>query len=257
MMLQTARQIVGRARRLVVISGAGMSADSGIATFRGTGSDGGWDKAALALATPEGFRADPQRVWHRYLQRRLVALAAQPHAGYLALAAWEQQAQVTIITQNVDGLHSRAGSSRVVELHGSLFRFYCAEQGHPVTGVDREETVPRCPICNGYVRPAVVWFGEWLPEAALQAAQEALYEAEAVLLVGTSLEVSSPRSLLKAAAHRQIPIIEVNPEPALPRAGDPGSETGDHDIPHATATVAGTAAAMLPRLFSLEETALP
>jgi NAD-dependent deacetylase len=121
-----------------------------------------------------------------------------------------------------------------------------------VTGVDREETVPRCPICNGYVRPAVVWFGEWLPETALQAAQEALHEAEAVLLVGTSLEVSSPRSLLKAAAHWQIPIIEVNPEPALPRAGDPARESEERNAPRAAATLAGTAATVLSRLFNLE-----
>ena len=249
-MLRIARQILDSAKRVVVISGAGMSADSGIATFRGAGSSGGWDEAALVLATPEGFRADPQRVWSRYLMRRREALRAQPHNGYLALAAWEQRASVTVVTQNVDGLHTRAGSSHVVELHGSLFRFFCADNQHVVTSVDEEEQVPRRPLCNSYVRPAVVWFGEWLPEEARRASEQAVLDAHAILLVGTSLEVSSPKALLTATARWRTPIIEVNLEPALPRAGERPGSAGVRGLPNAAATLVGSAATVLPQLFS-------
>jgi NAD-dependent deacetylase len=246
-----ARRIVLGAGRLAVITGAGMSADSGIATFRGMGSTGGWNAEALRLATPEGFRADPQRVWSRYLLRRRAAREAEPHAGYHALAAWERRARVTVITQNVDGLHTRAGSSEVIELHGTLFRFFCAEQRHPVCGVDDEEEVPRCPVCGSYVRPAVVWFGEWIPSEARDAAAVAVYEAEALVLIGTSLEVSTPKHLLQLAARRHIPIIEVNPEPALSTKGAAGTEAAA-GLPAATVALAGSAAAILPRLFALE-----
>jgi NAD-dependent deacetylase len=250
--LFAARRIIDRAERLVVISGAGMSADSGIATFRGTGSGGSWNTTAQSVATPEAFRADPQRVWTSYLLRRRKARQAEPHAGYDALAAWEQRAHVTVITQNVDGMHARSGSSNVIELHGTLFRVFCTGCERTVNGVDDEEQVPRCPTCGGYVRPGVVWFGEWIPPAALQASDAALREGQAILLVGTSLEVSSPRSLLYMAAQLGTPVIEVNPEPTLPLVGDTINMSGSRALPTATARLAGTAAVVLPRLLALE-----
>lgn len=249
--LRAGRQLVGRARNLVVISGAGMSADSGIATFRKVGSSGGWDAVAQAVATPEGFREDPQRVWSGYLHRRREALKAMPHAGYAALVAWEQRSNVTIITQNVDGLHIRSGSRSVIELHGTLFRFFCVDNQHPVIDVDDEDLVPRCPLCASYVRPAVVWFGEWLPQAALRASEAAVHDAHAILLIGTSLEVSSPKSLLRAAARRRTPIIEVNPEPTLPVAGKVDPVSGGQGLPAADVTLAGSASVVLPQLLRL------
>jgi NAD-dependent deacetylase len=245
--LQVARRIMQGARSLLVISGAGMSAECGIQTFRRPGDDGAWDQAAQQLATPEGFQREPQRVWKWYRQRRLQALAAQLHAGYIALAAWERHAQVHVVTQNVDGLHARSGSSRVVELHGSLHRFKCAEQHHAVTDECDQDLVPQCAICGSYVRPAVVWFGEYVPEAAIVGAAEALEASQAVLLVGTSLVVNTPGGLLRSAARRGLPIIEVNPDPALPRPAD-GGFSGH--LPPATAALAGPAGDVLPRLLA-------
>lgn len=217
---RSARDILDGARSLAVISGAGMSAECGIPTFRATGDNDAWNAMARTLTTPEGFRADPQGVWSWYLQRRREALAAWPHAGYEALVGWERRADVHIVTQNVDGLHARAGSSRVVELHGTLHRVVCADCGHDVSGVSDRDEVPRCPSCGGYVRPAVVWFGEAIPEAAVQGEAEAMLTAEAVLLVGSSLAINTPARMLRSTERRGIPIVEVNPEPALPRAGN-------------------------------------
>ena len=248
--LLDARQIITRAKRLVVISGAGMSADSGIATFRGAGSVGGWDDVAPVVATLEGFQADPQRVWRSYLLRRREARKAEPHAGYSALVAWEQRAHVTVVTQNVDGLHVRSGSTDVIELHGSLFRFFCVDHHHPVSGVEDDEQVPRCPQCQSNVRPAVVWFGEWIPPEALRASEAAVLDAQAVLVIGTSLEVSSPKTLLRAAARWRTPVIEVNLEPALPVETGATLWTGDRRLPAATVSLAGSAAAILPRLLA-------
>lgn len=242
-----ARRILDGARHLLVLTGAGMSAECGIPTFRAAG-DATWDTLARQLATPEGFRADPQRVWSWYLHRRHEALNAVPHPGYRAMVEWERQADVAIVTQNVDGLHARAGSSRVVELHGTLHRFMCAEHGHPVTNVGDQEQVPRCPQCGSFVRPAVVWFGENIPNDAASGAAEVVLTAEAVLLIGTSLMVTTPIGMLRHAHRQGIPIIEVNPEPVLlsPDAADasPGSA-----LPPATVSLIGSAGTVLPRLL--------
>jgi NAD-dependent deacetylase len=246
--LRLARRIVEGARGLLVITGAGMSAECGIQTFRRPGDDGTWDRAAQQMATPEGFQREPQRVWSWYRQRRLQALAARPHAGYMALAAWERRARVSVVTQNVDGLHARSGSRRVVELHGSLHGFKCAAQSHAVTAEEcDQDLVPRCALCGSYVRPAVVWFGEYVPDTAIAGAAEALEAAQAVLLVGTSLVVNTPGGLLRSAARRGLPIIEVNPDPALPGPADAGFSG---HLPPATAALAGPAGDVLPRLLA-------
>jgi NAD-dependent deacetylase len=252
--LRSARRILDRARHVLVLSGAGMSAECGIPTFRGANGRDAWDDAATTLATPRGFRTDPQRVWTWYLHRRREALRAQPHPGYLALAAWERRATVSIVTQNVDGLHALAGSSHVVELHGTLHRFFCADQRHEVTGVGDQDEVPRCPRCGDYVRPAVVWFGEPIPDAAGIAAAEAVLRAEVVLLIGTSLKVTTPLGMLRHARRQGIPIIEVNPDPALPSTT--GADAG-YDLPPATITLAGTAGTVLPQLLDPGLSVLP
>ena len=242
-----ARRILDGARHLLVLSGAGMSAECGIPTFRAVG-DVTWDTLARQLATPEGFRTDPQRVWSWYLHRRREAINATPHPGYRALVEWERRADVAIVTQNVDGLHARAGSSRVVELHGTLHRFMCADNEHPVTDVGDQEQVPRCPQCGNFVRPMVVWFGEHIPDDAASGAAEAVLSAEAVLLVGTSLMVTTPVGMLRHAHRQGTPIIEVNPEPALPSPED-ADAVPDSALPPATVSLAGTAGSVLPRLL--------
>jgi NAD-dependent deacetylase len=246
--LDEAREILHGAKALLVITGAGMSAECGIPTFRDTGSGADWDTLAQTLATAEGFAADPQRVWSWYADRRRTAREAPLHPGYSALVAWEQRASVRVVTQNVDGLHARAGSRTVVEMHGSMHRFICADRRHEVTGVADAERVPRCPRCSSYVRPAVVWFGEMLPNDAVEAAEAAIEGAEAVLLVGTSLQVTTPTSLLWQADRHGIPIVEVNPEPALRSNGYAWPGSG---MLHAAVTLAGTAGSVLPPLLAL------
>ncbi len=245
--LAEAREIIAAAENLLVITGAGMSAECGIPTFRDADGGEDWDTLAQTLATAEGFAADPQRVWAWYAARRRTALEATPHPGYRALVQWEQHASVRIVTQNVDGLHRRAGSSTVVEMHGSLHRFFCADRRHEVLGVADAETVPRCSRCGSFVRPAVVWFGEMLPDDVVRGSAAAIEGAGAVLLVGTSLLVTTPTGLLWHADRHGIPIVEVNPEPALRSNGYAWPGSG---LLHATVTLAGGAGSVLPQLLT-------
>lgn len=232
--MDAARRIVSGAAKVMVITGAGMSAECGLPTFRDAANGQNWDELARTLATAEGFQADPQRVWSWYAGRRQEALRAQPHAGYTALARWQDRAAVGIVTQNVDGLHARAGSRDVVELHGSLFSFICVEQRHPVEGVGACVETPRCPLCGSLVRPAVVWFGEMIPEEAIWRSAAAWEGAEALLIIGTSLAVSTARAFVRSAERRGVPIVEINPAPALPTA---------------SAVLAGAAGTVLPLLL--------
>jgi len=158
---------------LLVLTGAGVSAESGLPTYRGSG--GLWRSHAFErLASPEGFRADPALVWRFYSERREAALAAQPNAGHRALAEVEQRMgeRILLVTQNVDGLHRRAGSERLIEIHGRLLGSRCSRCRRPETPDETsypEGTVPRCDRCEGQLRPAVVWFGESLDPAHLEA----------------------------------------------------------------------------------------
>jgi len=158
---------------LLVLTGAGVSAESGLPTYRGSG--GLWRSHAFErLASPEGFRADPSLVWRFYSERREAALAAQPNAGHRALAEVEQRMgeRFLLVTQNVDGLHRRAGSERLIEIHGRLLGSRCSRCRRPETPDETsypEGTVPRCDRCEGQLRPAVVWFGESLDPAHLEA----------------------------------------------------------------------------------------
>jgi NAD-dependent deacetylase len=209
-------------KRLVVLTGAGMSQESDVATFRDP-TAGLWARFdPTQLATPEAFRRDPARVFGWYLWRWRQVARAVPHAGYRALVAMEQVIQsVTIVTQNVDGLHRRAGSSTVIELHGSLDAFRCAERGHPydalqLTQLEQPEDgavePPRC-HCGAPIRPGVVWFGEVLPEAAFDRAMAAAECADAVLVVGTSSVVYPAAALPGTAAAHGAAIVEINPHP--------------------------------------------
>ena len=207
------------ARRVVVLTGAGMSAESGVPTFRDA-QTGLWESYdPLDLATPEAFAADPAHVWAWYLWRLAGVAHVAPNAGHRALARWAEHAEVVIVTQNVDDLHERAGSEVLAHLHGSITAYRCADCATPWQGEiavpDHPEAriePPRCAVCGGAVRPGVVWFGELLPEGAFDAALDALVGADLVLSVGTSGLVQPAASLPDIASARGIPVIEVNPD---------------------------------------------
>ncbi|MBI3829937.1 MAG: NAD-dependent deacylase [Planctomycetes bacterium] len=212
-------QRISEARRVAVLTGAGVSAESGLSTFRGPG--GLWENQDLMeLATPQGFARDPKKVWEWYAWRREQALVAQPNAGHLALARWEEWlshrgGRLDLITQNVDGLHQAAGSKNVIELHGSGWVLRCTRCGrerldrtHPLP-----EIPPRCGECQGLLRPGVVWFGEMLPPAALVSAQTAAENCELFLVAGTSGTVYPAAGLVEVAARQGAATIEANLEP--------------------------------------------
>lgn len=201
-------------RRVVVLTGAGMSAESGIPTFRGAG--GLWKGLdPTVLASPAGFARHPEDVWEWYRWRVGIVSAARPNPGHVAIAELERHLDVTVVTQNVDGLHHVAGSSHVVELHGTIRRSRCTDalcrRGDselPLTG----ETVPSC-ACGRPLRPAVVWFGEMLPREALADAIRAAEQCDVALVVGTSGVVEPAASLPGVAASSGALVVEINPEP--------------------------------------------
>ena len=225
------------ARRVAVLTGAGISAESGVPTFR-EAQTGLWARYDPAeLATPDAFRRNPTLVWEWYAWRRERVRQAEPNAGHLALVAMERRvAEFSLITQNVDGLHRRAGSQRLVELHGNLFRVKCFDEDRPVeTGSDASETPPRCPRCGGLLRPDVVWFGETLPAGALRAAERAAATAEVFFSIGTSALVYPAAELPFAALRAGATVVEINPQPT------PLS-------PHVSFSLNGPAGEVLPAL---------
>jgi NAD-dependent deacetylase len=207
-----------RAHHVAVLTGAGVSAESGLPTFRDA-LTGLWARHRPEdLATPEAFERDPRTVWAWYRMRREAALAAEPNPGHLALARLEALVpQFTLITQNVDGLHRRAGSRNLVELHGDLTRARCSRDGAAAgrweEPADSGEP-PRCEGCGAYLRPDVVWFGEQLPEQALRQAWAAAYDCDVFLAVGTSNVVEPAASLpwLAAAQGATVGVINTSIE---------------------------------------------
>ncbi|MEM7504790.1 MAG: NAD-dependent deacylase [Pseudomonadota bacterium] len=202
-----------QARRVCVLTGAGASAESGIPTFREAQS-GLWARYdPLELATPEAFDRDPALVWTWYRWRRTLVQAAQPNAGHVALAALANRVpELTLITQNVDGLHQQAGSRDIVEFHGNLFVNRCADPAcAQETAAICEAEVPRCPHCGDRLRPGVVWFGEAIPGHALQRAQSATEHCDVFISVGTSASVWPAAGLIGAAADAGATVIDINP----------------------------------------------
>lgn len=221
-MLDSVALAIANARLLVVATGAGMSRESGIPTFRDafTGLWARYDPDELA--TERAFRRAPARVFGWYAWRRELVRAAVPHPGYAAVVALERVVpELVVVTQNVDGLHRRAGSRRVLELHGSLERFYCLDGRHPyageVVGMPTEDGAldpPACSRCGSPVRPGVVWFGEMLPEAEVAEAWEAAARCGVMLVVGTSGLVQPAAALPRVAKEAGAMVVEVNPEPS-------------------------------------------
>jgi len=219
--LAEAVEILQATERLVVSTGAGMSRESGIPTFRDA-QEGLWAEFdPTELATEAGFRAAPARVYGWYAYRRERILACSPHPGHRALVDLESLIPGTIVvTQNIDGLHAAAGSSTVLELHGSIRRLKCLDAGHGFTGElprtpdaasGAEIEPPPCPLCGSPLRPDVVWFGELLPAEATQQAWAAAGACDAMLVVGTSGMVWPAAELPFLAARAGARIIEVNP----------------------------------------------
>lgn len=203
------------AHQVAVLTGAGISAESGIPTFR-EAQTGLWAQYAPEdLATPEAFQRNPQLVWEWYAWRRERVQQAVPNPGHLALVEMERRIdEFTLITQNVDGLHRRAGSHQPVELHGNIFRAKCFNENRPVESwPDRDEIPPRCPRCGGLLRPDVVWFGEMLPATALRTAQQAAASAEIFLSIGTSALVYPAAELPLTALAAGSIVVEINPQP--------------------------------------------
>lgn len=201
------------ARHVAVLTGAGISAESGVPTFRDA-QTGLWARyRPEELATPEAFARNPRMVWEWYEWRRGLVARARPNAGHYALAALEARVpQFTLITQNVDGLHHESGSRNVLELHGNIRRNKCFEHNHLVERwQDTGEVPPRCPQCGGRLRPDVVWFGEMLPEAELARALAAVGRCDIFLSVGTSTVVEPAASMPFAALRCGAVVVEINP----------------------------------------------
>lgn len=225
---------VQNSRHLVIFTGAGVSAESGVHTFRDA-LTGLWAKFdPMQLATPEAFLRDPALVWGWYEWRRQLLLGVQPNPAHLAIAELEQRLpKVTVITQNVDDLHERAGSRSVLHLHGSIFVPRCFSCGLPhrfdaAPTMSSEQALdpPVCTACGDNVRPGVVWFGETLPEVELAAAFAAAENCDCLLSVGTS-GVVQPAALIPATASRAgATVIHINPEPVPVRYANEHSLQG-------------------------------
>jgi len=200
---------------LVALTGAGVSQESGLRTFRDA-QTGLWTQyKPEELASPQAFARDPKLIWDWYAWRREAVKGVRPNPGHYALAEMEKRAPgFTLITQNVDGLHRMAGNQHVLELHGNIQRVRCADC-YTVTETWEEdiESVPRCKQCDGLLRPDVVWFGESLPRDQLEAAVEAARSCDVFFSIGTSGVVQPAASLAFAAHNRGAVVVEVNAEP--------------------------------------------
>ena len=226
------------AGRVVALTGSGVSAESGIPTFR-EAQTGLWERYdPQELATPEAFARNPRLVWEWYEWRRHLVAEAEPNPGHLALAELGRRIPgFTLVTQNVDGLHGRAGSRNVIELHGNILRSKCSLEDEVVQPEEHDDSVPpRCARCGASLRPDVVWFGELLPFEALEAASEAARECDLLLSIGTSSLVYPAAALPYEALENGAALVEVNP-----------SETPL--TPHADYSLRGSVNEVLPNLL--------
>jgi len=235
--IERLRLVLHQAQRVVALTGAGISAESGVPTFRG--ADGLWRQyRAIDLATPQAFARDPRLVWEFYNWRRELLAPLKPNPGHLALVELERQVpEFLLITQNIDGLHHTAGSINILELHGNIWRVRCTNCGE----VTEDRTVPlpalpTCGACGGLLRPDVVWFGEMLDTLILANAYEALSSCQALLIIGTSGNVEPAASMgLHAKSHGAV-VGEINLEPT--------PQTDAYDI-----SLLGKAGVILPQLI--------
>ena len=209
--MEHVRTLLKNARSVAALTGAGVSAESGVPTFRD--NNGLWKQfRAEDLATPEAFARDPKLVWEWYDWRRCLIAKAKPNAGHYALAELERRVpKFTLVTQNVDDLHDDAGSRNVLKVHGSIWMMRCIGCGEE--HVDRTSPLPRIPPmceCGGLLRPGVVWFGESLPENVWRDGQRAAENADVFLVIGTSALVYPAAGLATAAKRAGAKVIEIN-----------------------------------------------
>ncbi|MCB9727958.1 MAG: NAD-dependent protein deacylase [Deltaproteobacteria bacterium] len=238
--LAEAAGAIRRAQRVLVLTGAGVSAESGIPTFRGQG--GLWEGfRAEDLATPEAFQRDPARVWRWYRWRRAIYGGCEPNPAHAVIARMEPRfPEFLLATQNVDGLHRRAGSRRLIEIHGTIDVMRCSVCSErapwPDDAVPDADPVPRCNHCGGAMRPHILWFGETYWPGVLEHCQRFAGEADVVLVAGTSATVWPPAALALHGKRSGAFLIDINPEPT------PISEVADVHL-------RGSAGALLPALW--------
>ena len=234
-----ARTLLRSASRVLVMTGAGMSAESGVPTFRGPGAH--WrGKHFSELATPTAFAENPRLIWDWYLYRRTVVANCAPNAGHIALAEWARtHKDVVLITQNVDGLHERAGHPDVLRFHGSLWYNRCTS-----CGKEREDhslvypSLPRSPCCDAPERPAIVWFGEAIPSCVHLNVLVKLVDAQVLMVIGTSGRVQPATSLVTVARVFSITVVHVD-------IVVPDTQEFETDV-----VLQESSAQLLPRLFS-------
>jgi NAD-dependent deacetylase len=234
-----AGELISRANSVTVLTGAGVSAESGVPTFRD--ANGLWKGASpTELASPEGFARDPRKVWEWYNLRRRALLQVRPNAGHMALADLERRLpEFGLITQNVDRLHQAAGSKLLLELHGNIWDVQCSACGQTFdrTGLELPAE-PHCPDCSAWLRPGVVWFGEQLPAGVFEEAERWTSRCDVFLVVGTSAVVWPAAGLIDLASQCGAKVIELNP-----------AETAATSL--ADVSLRGKSAELLPRLFSM------
>ena len=210
-MFDTVAQKLKDSRKIVFVTGAGISQESGIPTFRG--KDGHWRKYdPMKLASIDAFYDNPKLVWEWYEDRRKNILAAKPNEGHFAISQMEEFKDVIVLTQNIDGLHQRSGSTNVLELHGSIIRIKCTVCDFTDNITENFESLPPKCKCGSMLRPDVVWFGEHLPQNIWQNAMKEASVCDVMIIVGTSLVVSPANTLPVYAKQNGAILIEVNPE---------------------------------------------
>ncbi len=210
-MFESIKDQIKDIKKIVFVTGAGISQESGIPTFRG--KDGLWrNHDAMKLATIDAFYDNPKLVWEWYDERRKNIFAAQPNLGHKAIAELEKYAKVVVLTQNIDGLHQKAGSSEVLELHGSIVKIKCSVCDFKDEMVTEFSEIPPLCKCGNILRPDVVWFGESLPQEVWQKAMVLSSQCDLMVVAGTSLVVSPANTLPIYAKQNNAMLIEVNPE---------------------------------------------
>ena len=211
MMFDSIAEKIRDFRKIVFVTGAGISQESGIPTFRG--NEGLWrNYDPMKLATIDAFYDDPKLVWEWYNDRRKNILNAQPNEGHKAIAELEKYAEVVVLTQNIDGLHQRGGSTKVLELHGSIIKIKCTVCDYNEEMKSEISTVPPMCKCGNILRPDVVWFGEGLPQDVWQEAIIHASQCDLMIIAGTSLVVSPANTLPLYAKQNNAFLLEINPE---------------------------------------------
>ena len=236
-MFDTVAQKLKDSRKIVFVTGAGISQESGIPTFRG--KDGYWRKYdPMKLASIDAFYDDPKLVWEWYDDRRKNILSVKPNEGHFAISQMEEFKDVVVLTQNIDGLHQRSGSTNVLELHGSIIRIKCTVCDFTDNITENFESLPPKCKCGSMLRPDVVWFGEPLPQNIWQSAIKEASICDVMIIVGTSLVVSPANTLPVYAKQNGAILIEVNPEKTVM----------SNDM---TLSIQATSVGVLPKMLSI------